>query len=197
MTDFVQTVVAGSIGAVVGSTMSGTIAYLTARANHRRQKRDSASLARKNEIALLEVLQGDLIALQRLHEQGSTILAQLPAEKPLLVFIPVTLNYFSVFENNVHELGRVSHRELRSRIIFTYQKAKSMIDSIRRNNDVLKEYQQWKIEFERTGAEIASKQMDDRLRYLTSYAATLKESSKEFLGEAKYCLEQIERELAR
>lgn len=194
---FFSTVLAGSIGAIVGASVSGLISLKANRAEFDRTVSDREHVAIKNERALLQVLEGDLKAIRILHSQANGLLRQLPEGKPFFTFVPVTLNYFSVFENNVFQLGAINDPDLRAKIIFVYQKAKSLIDTLRRNNEVVGDYKNWDVENRRHPSAVAKEMMSERRDYLVKYAVLMKATSDELAAEIDSTLTMIESYLAK
>jgi hypothetical protein len=180
---FLQTVGAGCIGSVVGAASAGFISYNSQRVHYARTMRDRAAEQRRGELALLDVFASDLTSLRKLHTQMSNILSTLPEGEPLDSIVPVSLNYFSVFENNVANFGMIRKPELISQLIDTYHRAKGLIDSLRSNNEMVAEFRRWTIEFEEGKSELAKGHRDRVRARMVGYARFLKDSSAGWLGE--------------
>lgn len=192
---YLLTIAAGTFGAIVGASISGYIALKNGLMQFRRSVADREKLDRGNEIAMLQVLDGDLRALSELHSQAAGMIASLKDGDFLASVVPVTLNYFSVFENNVTQLGRITNPELRTRIIFVYQKAKSLIDSLRRNNELLGEYWRWEIEARKSDTPLNQERFAKTRQNLIYYAEILKVSSMRLTAEISGTIADFETEL--
>ena len=60
-------------------------------------------------------------------------------QKGFQIFVPITMDYFTIYNNNTDRIGKIKNDELRKEIIFIYTKGKSLIDSLLFNNKLLEE----------------------------------------------------------
>src|SRR5690606_597365 len=106
--------------------------------------------------------------------------------------VPVTLNYFSVFENNAAQLGRIGRSDLKAQIIEVYQRAKSMIDSQRTNNDLYQELKHWAVQDKQNPTAFSQEQIDRVRGKMGVYAQSLRRASDLWVKETQSALKSIE-----
>jgi hypothetical protein len=59
--------------------------------------------------------------------------------EPFLTTIAITQDYFVIYSNNSHLIGRLKSEELRNHIVKTYTAARMLIDVFAYNNDLVRE----------------------------------------------------------
>lgn len=186
-----QTVGAGCVGSIVGAASAGILNYNFNRIQYKRNRRDHFEDGMRSEMALLEVFQSDLTSLKRLHTEMSTLLNSLKEGEPLAYALPVTLNYFSVFENNAAQLGRIERSELISQLVDVYHRGKSLIDSVRMNNETVFEFRRLEAEIKQAPSEKTKAQFNLVHARMIRYAPTLKRASGDWLKEIDVTLSMI------
>jgi hypothetical protein len=63
----------------------------------------------------------------------------LPPDQPYKFYVPIIADYFPIYHGNVDSLGLIKDDDLRYEIISGYNLAKSLVDTLRLNNEFLRE----------------------------------------------------------
>lgn len=125
------------LGALVGSVLTLVATYVSHSLLEKTARGREAAAVQ----GMLEALHSEIDALWAIYESriGHAIEA-LPAGNPFEYEWRVQGEYFTVYHGVAGQLGSLRDETLRTKIILTYSSAKSLIDSFRTNNGLLKEY---------------------------------------------------------
>lgn len=136
MADFswnADALLSSGVGAFIGSALTLAGAYLV----HWLEKKETT---RKEAEHLLGLLQGIHDEIETLWESYSTSIGAhteaLPDNSPMLMFWPITQDYFTIYNTNAFFIGKIKDHDLRKQIVATYAKARGLIDSFRMNNEL-------------------------------------------------------------
>lgn len=125
---------AGVMG-LVGALIGGFATYLVGRGAVSAQNKRDADAEIAQLRATLKAIRDEVIELTDVHmSSGGSLIDDASVAKPIEMFYPIASNYFTAFEANADQIGRVVDDELRSQIIRTYVHFKALFDSIRLNN---------------------------------------------------------------
>ena len=121
----------GLIGALLGGffTLLGTLVaqFLENRREISKEKRE-----------LKGVLQAFHTELQTLWERYLSTAGQkvedLSPGNPLLMYWPITQDYFTIYSTNARKIGEIEDPRLRKLLVTAYIRSRGLIDSFRMNN---------------------------------------------------------------
>ncbi len=152
------------------------------------QKREAKEKEAEYIKALLQAFHTELETLWGVYKEGiGASIENMGNNEPMYFSWPLTLEYFTVYNTNAGSIGRIRDRELRKQIITTYTKARTMIDAVRMNNELLQEWERDKLSFsDKAGT-------DARFERLVDYAKTLKQSHLELESMALELLQHLEK----
>ncbi len=126
------------ISAVVGGLIAGACVLTAVIIQH---NNELALAARKEEALIRGFIYSAITEIQVLWEAyqigAGKKLEVLEKGKPFLQLYPITQDYFSVYGANAFLVGRIPDPKLRKAIVETYTRARWLIDSYQRNNDMV------------------------------------------------------------
>jgi len=188
--------VSAIIGALVGGYMS------------RKASLEATEQAHKNTIELQEKERKQTIKslLRAIFDEITTLwerymwsigeeLEKLPKGKPLLLYYPITQEYFTIYNSNASLIGSIQDSYLRSYIVKTYYKAKSLIDSYRMNNDYLRIYENYEMLGMQTQNHFFQFQAAVYLNLMGQYVEKIKKTHYEIKEDVSKLLRLIEKEI--
>jgi len=105
---------------------------------------------------------------------------------------PIKQDYFTVYNNNTHLLGKIQNNDLRKRIVVAYTQAKGLIDSLVSNNESLEEYNMASWEYQREQSSISEAHMYALKHVLLNYAPKIKEQSIELEKNIRDLIKDID-----
>lgn len=164
-------------GAFIGGILTGsfTIWATTTSLKHQRQAEISRDISEVK--AFLQSIYDELDSV--FNRYMSTVgkeLESLASGNALMLIFRIDNDYFTVYHNNAHSLGRVKNREIRRSIVKAYTSAKGMVDSVRQNNYQLSNYQHALNLYKQTGNIVHQQDVTEHEEVLVNYAGSLKES---------------------
>ncbi|SCX39899.1 hypothetical protein [Nitrosospira sp. Nsp1] len=122
-------------------------------------------------------LRDEIETLWGVYQAGACAsIVALPDDEPMLIYWPLTQEYFTIYNTYALSIGKIKNHMLRKQIIATYTKARSMIDSIRLNNDLLQQWERDCFLFQETRNPVHESHANARHKALVEYATALKES---------------------
>ena len=93
------------------------------------------------------------------------------ADEPVMSFIAAEEQYFTVFQSTGAMLGRLSDQKLQGAIVGLYINAKGFLDTMRVNNEHLRNLKNIQIGTRNISPEETAKLVEDRMQMLRAYAA--------------------------
>lgn len=120
-------------------------------------------------------------------------LENLPDNKPFLNYYLAGESYFSIYENNASLIPEVKLEEVRSHIITIYNKAKSLLDSYKMNNYLIKQLEISKLNFKASGDTQFQQTEKFYIEQLIQYAAHLKGAHFTLISNIYQLLESIKK----
>ena len=166
----------GMIGAFIGGffTLAGTLV-----AHSLEIRRD----IEKEKRQLKGVLQAFHTELKTLWERylvtAGNKLEGLQDRDPLLMYWPITQDYFTIYSSNAGKIGEIEDSELRSLIVAAYTKSRGLVDSFRMNNELNARYEHFTALANSTRSQNDIANQNAYLEALRTYSSTLKELHKE------------------
>ena len=180
----------GLIGALLGGffTLFGTLVaqFLENRREISKEKRE-----------LKGVLQAFHTELQTLWERYLSTAGQkvedLSPGNPLLMYWPITQDYFTIYSTNARKIGEIEDPRLRKLLVTAYIRSRGLIDSFRMNNELNSKYEHFTALANSTRSQIDIANQNAYLKALKDYSSTLKEQH----NELKQTIELLLREFTK
>jgi hypothetical protein len=109
-----------------------------------------------------------------MREMGHHV-ESLEDNQPLKLYYPILHDYHTVYKTNASLIGQITDKKLRKAIVLTYTKARSLIDSLRLNNDYLQKYEYWyRLSIQNKKWTDFDSNVMSSIKSLTDYASLLK-----------------------
>ena len=173
----------GIIAAIGGALIGGLI---SARATKKSVQQIFKNDLKKRDIEKQENLQGlyrairsELNTLWLRYEEAGKKIEDLKNGQPLLVYYPLTQDYFTVYQSNAHLIGEIPNDDLRGIIILSYSAAKGIVDSYRYNNHIVGQHEHWDWVAAETKNPLHATRAKAFLDSCVEYATVLKKSHYE------------------
>jgi len=193
MADFVwnaDALLSSGVGALIGSALTLAGAWLA----HSLEKQESARKEAEHILGLLQAIHDEIETLWEsyLTTAGAQIEA-LRDGNPMLMYWPLTQDYFTIYNTNAFFIGKIKDHDLRKQIVATYAKARGLIDSYRMNNDLLQKWEYAHLLFQESQSELHKANAQARYQSLIQYASSLKKGH----GELKTMVSELLRRLRK
>lgn len=168
--------VSSAVGALVGSALTLIATYVAPRLQLATQKQNDADQLK----GLLQAIHDEVEALWDGYARsaGSQIEALVDA-RPMLMYWPITQDYFTIYNTNAFFIGRIKDHDLRKAIVLTYARARGLIDSFRMNNDLVHKYEYAILLFQESQNPNHQLMANGHLQVLIKYAMGLKKRHEE------------------
>jgi hypothetical protein len=102
----------------------------------------------------------------------------LSAGTALLLYWPISQNYFNIYEGNSTLIGNIKNDDLRNLVILTYIQAKGLVDSFLMNNSLVQKQENYNLAYLQSTETISQQFWRDRAseqqRGLIEYASGIK-----------------------
>jgi len=160
-----------AVGALIGSALTLAGVWIS----HRLEKAEVERIEKEEVIGFLQGIHDELETL--FDSYMSSIGAQTEALQEgtaLMFFLPITQDYFTIYNTNARSIGKIKSHDLRKLIVATYAKARGLIDSYRMNNDLLQKFEYAALLFQETGSAVHQTNANARHHSLIQYSAQLK-----------------------
>lgn len=166
------------LGAVIGGWIAGRYSLIaTGRAHeYERSLRDEEEARKLNGV--LQAISAELSVLWRVYmtEVGSS-LEKLDDGRALFAVIPLTQDYFTIFNANAAYIGAIPDRDLMRLLVLAYTRAQGVLDSIRFHNDNNELYKQVNRDFQ--AGKVTQQQLAKQHQAMIDYTNVLKENHAE------------------
>ncbi|NMG32059.1 hypothetical protein [Aromatoleum evansii] len=160
-----------AVGALIGSALTLAGVYYS----HWLQKRQNAQ---KDAEHLLGLLQGIHDEIETLWESYTSSVGAhseaLQDSIPLMVFWPITQDYFTIYNTNAFFIGKIRDHDLRKCIVATYSKARGLIDTYRLNNELLQKFEYATLLAQESQTTVHEANAQARYQVLVEYASQVK-----------------------
>lgn len=187
---FNDTLTATALGALIGSSLTLIGVCLT----HWMQKRETARRDVEHIHGSLQAFHDEIETLWEVYQAGAgTDIAALASNEPMLSHWPLTQDYFTIYNANASSIGKIKNQELRKQVIATYTKARTMIDTVRLNNDLLQQWERDCFLFQETRNPVHESHANARYKTLVEYAKALKESHSGLESAASELLHHLQK----
>lgn len=177
---------------VATGLITGLIALLAIEKTHRKElEKDD----RREEYQIEGFLKSVYVEIKVLWERYSTTMGKqvesLNEGKALLIYYPLTQDYFTIYNSNAALIGKIENDQLRSSIVSTYTKAKGLVDSYKMNNEMILKYENWYLLDQQTKHEIFKRQASMQLAVMIDYAKKIKSMHNEVKKDINNLLEEL------
>ncbi len=133
----------GFISALIGAVVGG---YFTLKATDKAIREENAKEDRQEEKEvqnLLDALGVEINALWSFHMRRiGEVVEQLAENTPLMIYYPLSQDYFTIYNTNAAAIGRIKEAPIRESIVVTYNKCKKVVDGFKYNNELIKDFKQ-------------------------------------------------------
>jgi hypothetical protein len=133
------------------------------------------------------------ILWERYHAGAGEQIDALEKGKPLLMYYPVTQEYFTIYNNSSFLVGRIKSDKLRKAIVAAYTNARSLIDNYRLNNDMVHKLEGLILTRQQSGSPNLTDAINAQIKGLTDYAPKIVEQhnrTKEVVQELQSILKE-------
>ncbi len=179
------------VGALIGSALTLAGALLA----HHLEKKEANLKDGEHILGLLQAIHDEIETLWEsyLASAGAQIEA-LQDSNPMLMYWPLTQDYFTIYNTNSFFIGKIKDHDLRKQIVATYTRARGLVDSFRMNNDLLQKWEHAHLLFQESQNELHKMHAQARYQSLTQYAASLKKTHLELKGMVAELLRRLRKE---
>ena len=175
-----QTLLVTVVGALLGGGLTGYFALQASDKSHVHALDLQKQNQKKIVMAFLQALHDEIETLWETYQ--SAVGFQLEALQDgyaLLVYYPVTQDYFNVYSTNGFLIGHIEDADLRKLIVQVYSKSRGLIDSYRMNNDMVGKVEYWGNLHKMTNNPHYAENAQVQLAAMAVYARKMKESHAE------------------
>lgn len=194
MTDFVwnaDALLSSGVGALIGSALTLAGVYLA----HKLDKIESAKKDAEHILGLLQAIHDEIETLWESYSAtAGAHVESLREGNAVLIFWPITQDYFTIYNTNSFFIGKVKNHDLRKQIVATYSKSRGLIDSYRMNNDLLQKWEHADLLFQETQNQIHRNHAQARYQSLVQYGASLKKGHTELKSMVTELLRNLRKE---
>ena len=183
------------VGAIVGGALTGYFALRATDKAHRQQMDLQDDNRKKLINGFLQAVHDEVETLWESYQTGVGVqLEALSEGYALLMYYPVTQDYFTVYTTNGYLIGHVTDPDLRRLIVQVYSKARGLIDSYRMNNEFVGKIEHWQLMLSEGPNEHYQRNRDAYLNNAQQYARRLRQSHdelKQLTGQLLRSLRQM------
>ncbi len=168
------------LGAIVGGLIAAFVASNSVKKSYQNDLKKRNIEKQENLQGLYRAIKSELNTLwTRYNEGAGKDIENLEDGRPLLMYYPLTHDYFTVYQSNAHLIGEIQNEDLRGLIILTYSAAKGVVDSYRYNNHIVGQHEHWDWVAAETKNPLHVNRAKAFLNSCVEYAAVLKKSHYE------------------
>lgn len=184
---------AGFLGSLIGGACSVAAVWVQIRGGRRIQREQDQEAVRSYLLAL----KAEAGTLWKRYEEGpGQAIVALPLNSPLLIYWPISHDYFTVYANNAFLLGRVKGDELRTLIVKTYTLARGISDSFRMNNELVAKLENAESLFQQTNNAVFQQTANRVRQNLSHYATMLKGRHTELKDHVERLIRTIDQSVS-
>lgn len=166
----------GLIGALIGGLFT---LYATNKAIHEGTAKDERQ-EEKEVQNLLDALGVELAALWSFHmRRVGGMIERLQDGQALEFYYPLTQDYFTLYNSNASQIGKIRDAALRESIVVTYNKCKKVVDGLKYNNEI---YRDWREYADSAPAARDEARLSSKRTQLADYASIIRSDHFELKG---------------
>lgn len=186
-----NTLISSGIGALIGSALTLVATIIS----HNLQKTATSEAESRHLLGLLQGIHDEMESLWEGYSDSAGVqLESLQENQALLMYWPITQDYFTIYNANAFSIGKVADHDLRKLIISTYSKARGLIDTFRMNNDLVQKYEYAYLLFQESQNPIHQSNMNLHLQVLVNYSVQLKKRHTELKQQVSELLRRLRKE---
>jgi hypothetical protein len=194
MADFswnADALLSSGVGALIGSALTLAGAYVA----HWLEKRESARKDADHLLGLLQAIHDEIETLWEGYIGSIGAQAEALRENtPVLLFWPITQDYFTIYNTNAFFIGKIKDHDLRKQIVATYAKARGLIDTYRMNNDLVQKWEYAHLLSQESQNPIHQTNAQARYQSLIQYASEIKKRHVELKAMVSELLRRLRKE---
>lgn len=180
-----------AVGAFIGSALTLAGIYYA----HWLQKKETAEKEADHLLGLLQGIHDEIESLWEGYTSSIGAHAEaLQDNKPLMVFWPITQDYFTVYNTNAFFIGKIKDHDLRKYIVSTYAKARGLIDTYRMNNELLQKFEYAAVLAQESQTPVHQTNAQARFQSLVQYAGQVKTRHVELKALVAELLRRLRKE---
>jgi hypothetical protein len=131
------------LASLLGALVGGLLALLGVALEHRLQRSREKKLEQKMVRGFLQAMLTELdTCWSRAKETVNPVLESLPHNKPFASEVFINTDFFTVYHNNSHMLGRVEDDDLRQMIVATCTRYKALVETYNVNTQFYLKWQE-------------------------------------------------------
>lgn len=183
-------VIVSAAAALLGAAIGGAATFLVGREAVRAQQlRDN--VAADGEVrAVLQAIAEELRALYEMHTGltgGAHVIEAAMAGEPIEFHYPIYDRYFVVYESCASQIGKIPDAKLRRQIVAVYAYLRAMVDTVKLNNDFMRQTEIAMLNHERKKDDPAfepklRREYEIHRQQMAEYAPVLKEAHRRAMG---------------
>ncbi|MDX8410975.1 MAG: hypothetical protein R8K46_03740 [Mariprofundaceae bacterium] len=174
---WLETLIVTVAGALVGGGLTGFFTLRAADKSHRQALDLQKQHQQKIVKGFLQAVHDEIETLWEAYQSGVGVqLEALQDGNALLVYYPVTQEYFTVYNSNGFLIGHVEDADLRKMIVQVYSAARGLIDSYKMNNEMLSKLEFWMYLYKETSNSVYEQNAQEKLAAMQLYAKSMKSS---------------------
>jgi len=196
-----KNVIPSVVGALVGGGLAGAFTLCGVRYAHKKDLEKQDQAKEDTLKGFYQATHAEVETLWSAYQKGvGAQLEELDDDKPLLVYFPVTQDYFTIYKANSNLIGQIPNADLRKSIVTMYTNAQGLVDSYRLNNHLNEQYEScyriYNDAINETSKEEHRLELVRMYKNLTDYAGKIKESHHELRTQTDELLKLLKAALA-
>ncbi|MBD5779925.1 hypothetical protein IEN85_10535 [Pelagicoccus sp. NFK12] len=181
------------LSAVVGGLIAGVFSILATVVTLNHQKKKRKTEEEDLIFGLLQAIYDEVDTLwSRFRDTSGSYIGNLEPGSAFLFLVPISQDYFIVYKNNAHLIGKIKDNDLRKAIVSTYTKGSGLIDSLRMNNLMVENVEHWHQMFLQTKDETHQSIMNTHIQQCAAYASKISESYNDLKTETEGLLRRLQ-----
>ncbi|MCU1054616.1 hypothetical protein JAK47_08745 [Stenotrophomonas maltophilia] len=180
----------GIIGALIGAFIGGFVTYLVGQSAVKAQRERDARADSDQVRATLQAIAEELHALYEIHTGptgGAHVIEAAMAGQPIEFHYPIYDRYFVVYESCASQIGKIPDANLRRQIVAVYAYLRAMVDTVKLNNDFMRQTEIAMLNHERNKDDPVfepklRREFEIHRQQMAEYAPVLKEAHRRAMG---------------
>jgi hypothetical protein len=180
------------VSAAAGGLIGGGLTFLGVRITLKNDVDKEARAVKAELASFCNSIRTELSCLLRIYLVScGEELAKLTSDQPFLFYYPVYEKYTTIFDSNSQLLGKISDEGTRTEIVQVYLSVKGHLDSLRYNNYLFQQYQDFFNRAIQTKNPYDIQQRDLFLFQMKMYSKSLLAGHSVFLSGAEDIIEKL------
>ena len=179
-------VIVSAVAALLGAAIGGFATFLVGKQAVRAQQLRDTAAADEEVRAVLQAVAEELHALYEMHTGptgGAHWIEAAMAGEPIAFHYPIYDRYFVVYESCASQIGKIPDASLRRKIVAVYAYLRALVDTVRLNNDFMRQTEIAMLNHERNKDDPAfepklRREYEIHRQQMADYAPVLKEAHR-------------------